>query len=60
MSYLSCIGLMDKIGRRILLLVLLLIAGVGLLASVTANQLAGSNQSMLFALTFDMLKVIKN
>jgi len=44
-SYIVCISLMDRIGRRLLLTVMLLLAGIGLIASVIVNEYAGKNQS---------------
>ena len=40
-----CIVTMDRIGRRILLSIMMLSAGIGLLASVVCNELANANQS---------------
>ena len=39
-----CIIVMDRIGRRILLTFLLLLAGIGLILSVVVNNYAGDNQ----------------
>ena len=44
LAYIFCILLMDRIGRRIILTFLLLLAGVGLILSVIVNEYAGENQ----------------
>jgi len=43
---------MDRIGRRIILTFLLLLAGVGLLLSVIINEYAGENQCKIALLKF--------
>ena len=43
-SKIFCILVMDRIGRRILLTFLLLLAGIGLILSVIVNTYAGDNQ----------------
>ena len=45
-SYIFCILVMDRIGRRILLTFLLLLAGVGLVISVVVNIYAGDNEGL--------------
>ncbi|XP_076822510.1 organic cation transporter protein-like isoform X1 [Clavelina lepadiformis] len=46
-SYIICIIFMDRIGRRILLCASLLVAGLGLLASVIVNVYADDNESLI-------------
>ncbi|CAK8674818.1 unnamed protein product [Clavelina lepadiformis] len=46
-SYIICIIFMDRIGRRILLCANMLVAGLGLLASVIVNVYADDNESLI-------------
>ncbi|CAK8674959.1 unnamed protein product [Clavelina lepadiformis] len=46
-SFIICLLLLDRLGRRIMLSALLFVAGIGLLASVIVNEYAGNNQSIL-------------
>jgi len=43
-SYVVCIALMDRIGRRLLLTVMLLLCGIGLIANAIVNEYAGGNE----------------
>ena len=54
LSYLFCIFVMDRIGRRLLLTFFLLLAGLGLMSSVLTNIYAEGSRSRknIFVLFF--------
>uniref|UniRef100_F6R060 Major facilitator superfamily (MFS) profile domain-containing protein n=1 Tax=Ciona intestinalis TaxID=7719 RepID=F6R060_CIOIN len=45
-SYVLCILLMDRIGRRILLSGMMFLSGIGLIISLVVNEYKGSNQGL--------------